>query len=45
MRQDLEPALDTPGISDAPNFDGVRRQFGGFEAGRHHNNQTAFLAA
>jgi hypothetical protein len=30
--QDLEPALDAPGIGDAPDFDGIRGQFRGFES-------------
>jgi hypothetical protein len=30
--QDLEPALDAPGIGDAPDFDGIRGQFRGIDA-------------
>jgi hypothetical protein len=35
--QDFEPAFDAPGISDAPNFYSIRRQFGGLKAGQHHH--------
>jgi hypothetical protein len=31
MGQNLEPALDTPSIENAPNFDGVRWQFSGLQ--------------
>jgi len=31
----LEPALDTPGIGYAPDFNRVCWQFGGFKSGKH----------